>query len=132
MLAWVLAREYFPELDESKVLKMALIHELGEIEAGDITPYDGVSPQEKHAREKQSVEKVLSHLEQKDDLFELWMEFEKCETPEAIFVRRIDKLEMGLQALIYHLEHGMDPSDFLDSARSDDDVLNRILNTGKS
>ncbi len=131
MLAWMIAREYYPDLDETKVLKMALIHELGEIEAGDITPYDGVSPSEKHEMEKRSVEKILLHLEHNDDLFDLWMEFEDGETPESIFVRRIDKLEMGLQSLIYHLEHGMDSSDFLDSARSDDDILNAILNAGK-
>ncbi len=127
MTAWVIAREYFPQLDEMKVLRMALIHELGEIEAGDITPYDDVPAGEKHSRERESVENVLGLLNRKDDLFDLWMEFEEGLSEEAILVRRIDKLEMGLQALIYAVEHGMDPTDFLNSARQDDEILARIL-----
>ncbi len=127
MMAWMIAREYFPQLDDIKVLQMAMIHELGEIGAGDITPYDGVTPAQKHEMEKESVQKVLSHLERRDDLYDLWMEFETGETAEAIFVRRIDKLEMGLQALVYQLDHGMDPADFLTSAKQDDEILQAIL-----
>ena len=43
-----------PELDADKVVRMALLHDLGEVYAGDIVPSDGVSEGEKHRREAEA------------------------------------------------------------------------------
>lgn len=99
--AWILAETSELDLDINKVIKLALIHELGEIYAGDITPVDGVSLETKHQLELNGVTKILNNHPLKSYFLELWNEFENESTPEAIFVKQIDKFEMGLQAEIY-------------------------------
>ena len=48
LLAWWLAQAYFPDLDSVRVLRLALLHDLGEVYAGDLIPEEGVPPAEKH------------------------------------------------------------------------------------
>jgi putative hydrolase of HD superfamily len=98
LLAWILADKFFPRLDQEKVLKLALIHDLGEIYAGDITPYDEVAPEEKNKRESEAVRKIFSSLPNGDQYITLWEEYENGSSPEATFVKQIDRLEMALQA----------------------------------
>ena len=47
-----------PGLDGAKCVKMALVHDIAEAVVGDITPHDGVSKADKHAREAAAVEKM--------------------------------------------------------------------------
>ena len=104
VLATWLAQAYYPELDVCKVLRMALLHDFGEIYAGDLIPVDAVEPEEKHRREAGSVAQVFANLPGGAAYLSLWEEFERNETPEARFVRQIDRLEMGLQAGVYALQ----------------------------
>jgi putative hydrolase of HD superfamily len=92
LLAWILADKFFPRLDQEKVLKLALIHDLGEIYAGDITPYDEVAPEEKNKRESEAVRKIFSSLPNGDQYITLWEEYENGSSPEATFVKQIDRL----------------------------------------
>lgn len=101
LLAMFLAERYLPSADLLKVIRIALIHEAGEIHAGDITPVDGVTPEEKHRRERESVLVVFSSLERGGEYLKLWEEFETNRTPEAKLVRQADRLEMLLQARYY-------------------------------
>jgi putative hydrolase of HD superfamily len=122
ILALWLSRACFPELDVTKVLCMALLHDFGEIYTGDLIPSDAVSADEKHLREKRSVEQVLGKLPQGEHYLEIWEEFEQGETLEAQFIRQIDRLEMGFQATIYSLQGLIDPQEFFqttDQALSD-------------
>ena len=48
------------------------------------------------------------------DLFE---EYEQGQTPEAKFVKQLDKLDMALQAEIYQADHGISLEEFIESAR---------------
>ncbi len=127
MTAWLLANHFHLKLNMEKVLKMALVHELGEIYAGDITPVDGVSAQEKYDLELQSIKKVLDSYPNKEEFIALWKEFEEADSPEAKFLKQIDKFEMGIQAAIYK-GHGYSKMDeFLESAKSvlmEDDLKN--------
>ena len=117
VLASWLAQAYYPELDVCKVLRMALLHDFGEIYAGDIIPSDAVEPEEKRLREAGSVGKVFADLPGGAVYLSLWEEFERNETAEARFVRQIDRLEMGLQAGVYALQGLVEPDQFFDSAR---------------
>ena len=122
ILALWLSHACFPELDVTKVLCMALLHDFGEIYTGDLIPSDAVSADEKHIREKKSVQQVLGKLAQGDHYLEIWEEFEQGETQEAQFIRQIDRLEMGFQAEIYGLQGLIDPQEFFqttDQALSD-------------
>ena len=104
-------------LDAERALRMALIHDLGETHAGDITPADGVSEADKHARERLALQAVVARLPRGGDWLALWEEYELGRSPEARFVREVDRLEMGLQAAIYRAEGLVDPTDFVASAR---------------
>lgn len=117
MTAWILAKKLHLELNEEKLLKMALVHEIGEIYAGDITPVDGVSLSEKYELELKSVEKVFNTYAEGAEFINLWKEFEEAKSPEAVFLKQIDKFEMGMQASIYK-GHGYERmEEFLDSAK---------------
>ena len=105
-------------LDAERALRMALIHDLGETHAGDITPADGVSEADKHARERLALQAVVARLPRGGDWLALWEEYELGRSPEARFVREVDRLEMGLQAAIYQAEGLVDPTDFVASARA--------------
>lgn len=114
VLSFLIAEEYFPELDPYKVLRLALIHDIGEIYAGDITPVDGVSLEEKRQLELAAVKKVFSKFSKSTEYIGLWQEYENQSSEEAIFVTQIDKLEMGLQALVYEHHGHTQMSEFLD------------------
>ncbi|MFM8323016.1 MAG: HD domain-containing protein [Chloroflexota bacterium] len=129
VLALWLARASFPTLDADKAVRMALLHELGEIYAGDITPRDGIPLEEKRRREADSVQRVCSKLPGGDEYIALWEEFERGDTPEALFVRQLDRLEMGLQAAVYERAGLAQLPEFFASARAalTDETLARLI-----
>jgi putative hydrolases of HD superfamily len=100
-LCCIIANEHFPDLNLEKIIKTALIHDIPEIYSGDITPNDNKSREYKAKKELVGFEKVFSKFEGYSGYLELWKEYENQSTPEARFVRQIDKLEMGLQASLY-------------------------------
>lgn len=112
----LLAESFFPEMDALKILKMSLIHDFGEVYAGDFTPAAGINLDEKHALEKESVTRIFGRLPQGDSYLALWEEFESGNSPEAQFVRQLDKLEMALQASFYEHQQLGDLADFYASA----------------
>lgn len=101
VLAMVLADHYYPGLDKLKLLKMSLIHDLGEIYAGDFTPDDRKIRHEKFQLEKDSIIKLFKDTPLCDEYLLLWTEYEDGKSPEAQLVHLIDKLEMVYQATIY-------------------------------
>ena len=117
VLATWLAQAYYPELEVCKVLRMALLHDFGEIYAGDLIPVDEVEAGEKHRREAGSVAQVFGKLPGGADYLSLGEELERNESSEARFVRQIDRLEMGLQAGVYALQGLVQPEEFFASAR---------------
>ena len=116
LLALVLADEYSVELDTAKVIRMALIHDLGEIYAGDFTPADNIDKKDKYTLEKKSVAKVLEKLPNGFKWIALWEELEIGESAESQFVKQLDKLEMALQASVYEHQGIADLSMFFTSA----------------
>jgi len=111
----VLALRLCPDyLDLSRVLSMCLVHDVAEIVVGDLTPHDAIKGQEKHDLERAGMLKVAP---QWVDLFD---EYEQGTSKEAQFVKSMDKLDMGLQAMRYQ-HQGLDLSEFITSARSKTD-----------
>lgn len=97
-----LFQDYFPEkLDIGKVTLMLLLHDLGEIYAGDTWVYDTTGKAVSHDKEYLSLQKSLAVLPiiQGEKFTELWLEFEKGNSPEARYARIID----ALVPLINHL-----------------------------
>jgi putative hydrolase of HD superfamily len=116
ILCVFIADAALPELDTDKVMRMALLHDFGEIYAGDITPADAISPQEKRRRERAAVEEVFARLPRGAAYLALWQEYEDNRSAEARFVKQMDRLEMALQASVYALQGVVDAHEFLSTA----------------
>jgi putative hydrolase of HD superfamily len=117
ILAMWIADLYFPALDVLKIIQLALIHDFGEVYAGDITPADDIDNEQKSSLEYEAVQSIFAKLPNGSKYVALWKEYESAQTPEAMLVRQIDRLEMGLQASIYSHLGLNSPDEFLDSAR---------------
>lgn len=87
-------------LDKNKVLYMLLFHEVGECEIGDITPFDGITREQKHEMEKVAV-KNFAVKHNMPQVYSTWCEFEEQLTPEAKFCFAMDKLDAVMQAKVY-------------------------------
>ena len=92
--------EYFLPLEdlgsqwnESRIRRMALIHDIDEIETGDTIGY--LKTESDRARELDSMKVVISKISEvlKSNFTDLANEYEKQETPEAKFVKAIDRIE---------------------------------------
>lgn len=135
LMAWILGSEK-KGLNIERLLKMALIHDICEIYAGDVTPYDSVLPknnkerkefmriwprftneeklklsEKKHKKEKQALDKLIKNLpiRFKNEIKNLWMDFENGLTPEGRFFKQADRLEAFLQALEYWKKYKNSP-----------------------
>ena len=87
-----------------KALKMALIHDLGEAIIGDIITWKNfhATKEDKEKKEETAMNKIAKDFgETGKEIKKLWEEYREAETPEAKFVKSIDKLEMILQAKEY-------------------------------
>ena len=81
--------------DLTRVVKMVLIHDIVEIDAGDTFAYDAQGYTDKDEREQRAAARIFGLLpdEQRDELLALWREFEAITTPEARFANALDRLE---------------------------------------
>ena len=104
-------------VDVTRAALLALVHELGESYAGDITPVDGVCAQDKERLEREAIRRALGGHPDLEWFLSLWEEFEAGSTAEARFVRQLDRLEMGLQAALQDAEGFPGMGEFYDSAR---------------
>jgi putative hydrolase of HD superfamily len=102
MLAMSIIEKYNLDLDMEKCMKLAMVHELGEIYAGDFIP-NQVTKEQKHKLEERAVDELLNSVEFDNDFKELWLEYENKRSPEADFIKQVDKLECILQAGSYGL-----------------------------
>jgi len=118
LFAMMIAKKYFPELNVMKVIKMSLVHELGEIDNGDLTPFDEASKEERYAKEKAGIEKIFYNFPEGKEYLDLWLEFEENRSAEAKFVKQIDQLEKAMQASVYSKQYGKNLDEFIDSARA--------------
>lgn len=96
----ILAQILFPyaknraDIDLLRVIRMLSIHDLVEIEAGDTFLFDEAAMVGKFEREKQSAQNIFGILDQpiRSEFFNLWLEFEEEQTPDAIFACAIDRI----------------------------------------
>ncbi len=100
LLSFVLSKHQDGDLDTDKCIKLALIHDLPEAICGDITPHDDVSHADKVTQETKAMTE-LTRLLNDSELHALWQEYESQASPEARFVKQIDKLETLIQAVEY-------------------------------
>lgn len=84
-----------PGIDMLKVMKMCIVHDLVEIDAGDTFCYDTAGSMDKLKREQKAADRIFGILpeDQGRELRELWEEFDAMETPEARFAAAMDRLQ---------------------------------------
>jgi 5'-deoxynucleotidase YfbR-like HD superfamily hydrolase len=127
LMAWVLGKEK-EKLNQGKLLKMALCHELSSAYTGDTTPYDRILPKDEKERkkvlekmirlskkekkwifladykkEKKAMEKLTNKLDLalRKEILTLWHEYRMKESPEAKFLSQLNTLAILLQGLFY-------------------------------
>jgi putative hydrolases of HD superfamily len=94
VMALVLKETSQEDIDISRVIRMLLVHDIVEIDAGDIGIYDKKGALDKSEREKLAAERIFSLLpgDQCDEILSLWQEFESGTSAEAKFSRAMDRL----------------------------------------
>lgn len=128
IMGWLLGKTKKHSFNIEKIIKMALIHDLCEIYAGDTTPYDSILPKnkkewkkavdtwprfskekreklikEKFDKEKKALSKIVAKLPSnlKKEIENLWLDYEKGLSPEGRFFRQTDRVESLFQAAEY-------------------------------
>lgn len=121
ILALVTSHEL--NVDQEKLVRMALVHDLGESIIGDVVVDRGGkvvgSLEDKHVKERQAMESLLNGVKDKDEFITLWDEFEHQESRESRILKQLDRLEMVITALGYEKDLS-DPKkldEFWESAR---------------
>ena len=99
MMAIVLLEHANKDIDLLKVLKMVLIHDIVEIDAGDTFIYSTTKDHNNTNEELVAAKRIFGMLpkEQANDLIAIWEEFEAGETDEAKFAKAMDRFEPLLQ-----------------------------------
>lgn len=99
LMAVLLAEHADARLDLARVVRMLLIHDVVEIDAGDTFAYDAAGNADRAERERRAAERLFGILppDQASELAALWQEFEERLTPEARYAHAVDRLQPLLQ-----------------------------------
>ncbi|WP_338792204.1 HD domain-containing protein [Bernardetia sp. MNP-M8] len=99
MMAMILAEHSNEDIDILKVLKMLLIHDLVEIDAGDTFLYDTTKNHVNTDNELIAAKRIFGILpeDQTQEYIQLWQEFEDGKTKESKFAKTMDRFEPILQ-----------------------------------
>ena len=95
LMAILLSEYSNEEIDVLRVIKMLLIHDIVEIDAGDTYCYDKEGHNDKREREEKAAKRIFGMLpkDQCDDMISLWEEFELMETSESKYAASLDRLQ---------------------------------------
>lgn len=121
-----LLREYAnEEVDVTRAMMMALIHDIVEIDAGDTYAYDDSGLATQQEREREAMHRIFGLLpeDQKNELISLFEEFEACSTPEAKFAHAMDNFQPLL------LNHSNGGSDWVEHGVTETKVFKRHRQT---
>lgn len=99
MMALVMSEQSNEKVDILKVIKMLLIHDIVEIDAGDTFLFDTTKSHDNTEEELKAANRIFGILpeEQAKDLIAIWEEFEAAETAEAKFAKAMDRLAPMMQ-----------------------------------
>ena len=95
LMAEVLAEHAEPPVNASRVIRMLLVHDLVEIDAGDTFAYDTGANSDREAREQKAADRIFGQLPdpQGRELRTLWDEFERGNTADARAAVALDRLQ---------------------------------------
>jgi putative hydrolase of HD superfamily len=116
LMALLTHRRLEESVNLERVLAMTIVHDLAEVEVGDIPCFEtGDRKTNKAELELAAIERIATMLPAPEGemVKQLWLEFEDGKTPEARFVRALDHLEVQVQHNLADLstwepvEHGL-------------------------
>ncbi len=109
LMAMLFHGQYYPHLDLAKLLKMCLIHDLGEVLNGDIPAPEQEGKPSKTVDERADLMEVISPLPDslQKEIMDLWEDYESATSQEARLAKAFDKLE----TLVQH-NQGKNPDGF--------------------
>ncbi|MBQ9988436.1 MAG: HD domain-containing protein [Clostridia bacterium] len=94
IIAMLLADEAGPDVDIDRAIKMLLVHDIVEVDAGDTYAYDEKGYEDKEEREQRAADRLFPMAGRVGAMMrELWEEFEACQTPTAQYAAAIDRLQ---------------------------------------
>lgn len=95
LYALVLGDQAGPEVQINRVLKMLLLHDIVEIDAGDNPIHGQVDAAAQEVAEQLAADRIFGLLppDQASEFRALWNEFEAAQTPDAIFAKSIDRVQ---------------------------------------
>lgn len=93
LLAWALAGHAEPGLDLDRAIAILLVHDVGEIDTGDVMAFVEHGLEERKAAESAAASRIFGLLPGREGewMLELWREFEAAESPEARFAHAVDR-----------------------------------------
>lgn len=102
LYALVLSDQAAPGVNINRVLKMLLIHDIVEIDAGDAPIHGNVDHAAMAAKETAAADRLFGLLpsDQAESFRALWDEFEAAESPDAIHAKSIDRLQTPIANLV--------------------------------
>lgn len=94
LMALLFAEHANEPVDISRVVKMLLLHDVVEIDAGDTFVYDAAASEQQDEKELAAAQRLFGMLpdDQRDELSALWHEFEEAQSAEAKFAKALDRL----------------------------------------
>lgn len=101
LYALVLADQAGPEVELGRVIKMLILHDLVEIDAGDNPIFGDYDADAVLVQERRAADRIFGLLpnDLRDDLRAIWEEFEAAETPSAQFAKSLDRFQPPMQNL---------------------------------
>jgi putative hydrolase of HD superfamily len=101
LYALVLADQAGPDVDINRVIKMLILHDLVEIDAGDNPIFGNHDTRKMEAQEQGAADRIFGLLPNnlRDDLRVIWEEFEAAQTPSAQFAKSLDRFQPPMQNL---------------------------------
>lgn len=101
LYALVLADQAGPAVDINLVIRMLILHDLVEIDAGDNPIFGTHDISEMEAKEQEAADRIFGMLpiDLRDELRVIWEEFEAAETPSAQFAKSLDRFQPPMQNL---------------------------------
>ncbi|MBE3637721.1 HD domain-containing protein [Mangrovicoccus sp. HB182678] len=98
LFALVLGEHAAPGIDLNRVIRMLILHDIVEVDAGDMPIHGVVDAAAQEAAERRAADRIYGLLpaDQGAELRALWDEFEAAETPEAQFAKALDRFQPPL------------------------------------
>lgn len=105
----MLLEKHYADIDILKLMKICIIHDLGEAVNGDIPAIEQIEGVDKGVDERKDLQLLIRPLSQdlQQEILALWDDYENASSKEALLAKALDKIETVLQ----HTQ-GDNPSDF--------------------